>query len=314
MLKRVVEAACEAAGFASRNFRLGACADARSRLVCVSRRKESFALFFAMDASRAPLAYLVLGAADSGRGAIIADLISNGLESEARPVLLASTAESPPAPEVRERLSGVSELQQTEWRMTEPARLEADVPPGATHVFVLADGRSNPVDQIEAFHAWLPSAGAELARVITIVDCRLASEHPELLRWYDACVHFSDVVLLNRREGVPNKWVSDFTARFRKAHFPCLIEMVKHDQVQNPALILEPEARRMSMLFDEASEWPESDEDEDEVEEKERRGANGAPTPAAGDLIGAVDPYLERFASGRRVKEIPDIAKFLAVR
>ena len=31
-----------------------------------------------------------------------------------------------------------------------------------------------------------------------------------LLAWYDACVHFSDVVLLQRREGVANKWVSDF--------------------------------------------------------------------------------------------------------
>ena len=41
-----------------------------------------------------------------------------------------------------------------------------------------------------------------IARVITIVNCELAEKHSALLAWYEACVHFSDIVLLNRREGV----------------------------------------------------------------------------------------------------------------
>ena len=164
---------------------------------------------------------------------------------------------------------------------------------------MLGDGRGNPVDHVEWVHVWLPTSGGQMARIITVVNCRLGLAHPELQRWYDACIHFSDVALLTCRDGVPNKWVADFSARFRKQHFPCLIELVKADEVDNPALVLEPEARRMSMLFDGQEAWPEPDEDEDLDEMSDA------------DLIGAVDPYIERLATGRRAREIPDITTFL---
>ena len=137
------------------------------------------------------------------------------------------------------------------------------------------------------------------------MNCRLAERHPPLLVWYDACVHFSDVVLLNQREGVANKWISDFQGRFKNQFYPCLIEMVKAGRVGNPALILEPQALRMSHAFDETGmgrrrggrreldEEPETD-DEEEVE-----------------MVPEEDPYLARRQGGRREKEIPDIARFL---
>jgi hypothetical protein len=113
-------------------------------------------------------------------------------------------------------------------------------------------------------------------------------------------VHFSDVVLLNRREGVPNQWMNEFSARFKKQHMPCLLEFVKNDEVQNPALVLEPQARRISMLFDDADEWAAFEEgDEDELGDE--------------DMIGGVDPYIEKLATGRRVKQIPNIAKYLGL-
>jgi hypothetical protein len=45
---------------------------------------------------------------------------------------------------------------------------------------------------------------AEIARVYTVINCQLAEKHPALRAWFEACVHCSDVALLNRREGVGN--------------------------------------------------------------------------------------------------------------
>jgi CobW/HypB/UreG, nucleotide-binding domain len=253
--------------------------------------------------------YFILGPAGAGRRAVLADLLANGLDPTARPALLSAATEAPADAAAEQSLAAVKTLARGVWSMADD-RLIADVPAGATHVFVLSDGRANPVDQVEAFHAWLPSSGGELARVITVVDCKAGSEHTAMVRWYDACVHFSDVVLLNRREGVSNKWVADFVARFRKQHFPCLIEFVKHSEIANPALILEPQARRMSLLFDDTapltvtiSEGGDDDEDDGDDGTGEVVDDDGAP----------VDPYIERLAgSGRRAKEIPDIRKILS--
>jgi G3E family GTPase len=241
---------------------------------------------------------------------VLADLIGNGLDTAARPLLLTSDAESEAPADVGLRLAAIASLQRGGWSIAD-ARFSAGIPPDVTHVFILADGRGNPVDQVEAFHQWLPGAGVELARVITVVDCILGAKHPELLRWYDACVHFSDVVLLNRREGVPNKWVSDFIARYRKQHYPCLIELVKRGELANPALVLEPQARRVSQVFDETDAITVtlvSDEEDDEADE-----SGDDDGEVVDEYAAPVDPYFERLAgSRRRAKEIPDIAKFLS--
>jgi hypothetical protein len=108
-------------------------------------------------------------------------------------------------------------------------------------------------------------------------------------------------VLLNRREGLANKWMSDFQARYASQFLPCLFELVKDRRVKNPALILEPQARRMSHVFDEELNWEVTGVAEDEAEGDEEVEAHAE-----------VDPYFERRPGGRRVKEIPDVAKYLA--
>lgn len=245
-----------------------------------------------------PRAYLILGSSGSGRRAIAADLIENGLGADARPLLLVAEGETALPDAVAQRLGDVKRLTCAAWKL-EDGRMIVPFDEEVTDVFVVANGGADPVDQIEAFHDWLAASGCALARIITVVDCTLGHAHPELQRWFDACVHFSDVVLLNRRPGVPQTWISAFTGRLRKEHFPCLVELVKHDEVENPALVLEPQARRMSTYFDDPAEWPEIDDDEEDE--------------ADDDAIAAVDPYIERLAgSGRRAKEIPDIRKVLA--
>jgi hypothetical protein len=79
-----------------------------------------------------------------------------------------------------------------------------------------------------------------------------------------------------------------------------LFELVKAGRVENPALILEPQARRMTHVFDEEPNWEVTGAGGEAADEEEV-----AAQPEE-------DPYLQRRAGGRRVKEIPDMAKYLA--
>ena len=245
-----------------------------------------------------PLVYLILGAAGSGRREIVADLIEGGLAEGDRAAVMLFAAEAPDAFDAK--LPAL-----TRWTWTGES-VEGTLPTDATHVFFLTDGRSNPIDQLEVSLPWLQAQGAELGRVLCVVNCQLAEKNPGLLAWYEACVHFSDVVLLTRREGVANKWLSDFRAHFDDQFYPCLFELVKGGRVKNPALVLDPLARRMSHAFDAEQDWVFTDAEGEEIEEDEESEGDEEieATPA-------VDPYFVRDAAQRRQKKIPDIAKYL---
>ncbi len=128
-------------------------------------------------------------------------------------------------------------------------------------------------------------------------------------------MHFSDVVLLSHRLGVPNKWISDFQEHYRNKFIPALFEFVKDGRVKNPALVLEPQARRMTQVFDENDlDWslarklaPDAEiefgsDDEEDGEEEPGGDVDGGPV---------AEPYFERRANGARVIDLPDIRKFL---
>lgn len=235
-----------------------------------------------------PLIYFILGAPGSGRRELVFDLIQAGLDKEARPLVLISDKEQPNSSQTPGDNVTVGA-----WTW-DGKNLNLDLPAEFTHIFLIADGRGNPVDQIEAFSLWLPDQEMELARILTIVNAQFAAAHKELLRWYEACIHFSDIVFLNRREDVSQKWISEFTDYFKKEqHYPCHFEQVKKGKVKNPALILEPEPRRISLIFDELPALEEDEEEEDLGEEE------------------TGDPYLQRLPSGRRTKQIPDINRYL---
>ena len=255
-----------------------------------------------MPAAEKTLVYLILGAAGSGRREVIVDLIADGLAETDRPSVMLPADE--PLHEADQQLPPGPR-----WRWENPPAgfVAAELPRTASPVFFVTDGRRNPVDQIEAFKAWLDTQGGQLARIICVVDCQLASQHPSLLAWYDACIHFSDVALLNHREGVENKWLSDFLLHFKKQHLPCVFETVKAGRVKNPALILEPEARRMSQVFDEEQDWIFKNADGEVIDEMEE----GDDDDEEIEATPIEDPYLARRLGGRRVKEFPDIATFL---
>ncbi len=240
----------------------------------------------------APLVYLILGAAGSGRHEVVEDLALFGLGPEDRPQIFAAERH---LDDLRESLSKAGkQLSAVSWSLIE-GNLQIEVDPEATHLFIVSDGLADPIDLMEALTNWLPITPFELGRVITVVNCALLDANASLRRWYDACIHFSDVVLLNRREGLSSKWVPAFKTRLRQDSLPCYVELVKKGRVANPALVLCPEPRRISLVFDDEEHlYPDGDDASDEEA-----------------VTRMVDPYFERLLSGRRVKELPDIKKLL---
>lgn len=267
-----------------------------------------------------PLVYIVLGTPGSGRRDVLADLIADGLSAEERSLIFLSEAEKPSPADAR-----LGEVRRWKWvddsiEAEVPSVLEDSSEASAadvrySHVFFVTDGSLNPVDQMEALTRWIAPLETEFARVVTVVDCTLASQHRELLPWFDACIHFSDVVLLSRREGVENKWMSDFQNRYRDKFIPALFELVKQGKVKNPPLILEPQARRMTHIFDEDTDWtvarslaPEAEidfaDEDDELEgEESPEGNDGGDSDK--------EPYFERRQNGHRVIELPDMRNYL---
>ncbi len=253
-----------------------------------------------MPAPEKPLVYLILGAASSGRREVVADLIEGGLgEGHQAAVMF---AEGEVTSDFDDRLPNLGL-----WTW-ENGTIDGTLPAGATHVFFFTHGRHNPIDQIEAFKAWVAAQGGQLARVLCVVNCQLAEKNPPLLAWYEACIHFADVVLLTRREGVANKWLSNFLAHFKGLFYPCVFELVKSGRVKNPALLLEPQARRMAHFLDDEQEWILTDADGEEIDEDEDEEKEGEEEITAAP---EEDVYLAKDTAGRRLKRIPDIAKFL---
>lgn len=259
-----------------------------------------------------PLAYLILGTPGSGRRELLADMIAESFDPEELVACLLSEAET--ASPSDDRLGSLSH-----WKWTADHQIEASLPEGCTTVFFVTNGLANPVDQLEAFRTWLKANDCELGRILCVVDSSLAYANPAALAWFDACIHFSDVILLAKRDGVPNKWMSDFIGRYEGQCYPCLFELVRKGRVKNPAAILDPQARRISLAFEEieddssiisknADDFIETSEDEELDDDQ----LDGGPSPEDedDDDLPAEDPYFLRKTGGARVRPIPDITQF----
>jgi hypothetical protein len=242
--------------------------------------------------------YFILGTPGSGRRAVVRDLIENGLAAEEKALVLLADREA--ADPADARLAALENAEVRRWTWTEPALPPVEGLDGAT-VFFIADSLASPMDQLEALKPWLEEHGATLARVFCVVDCQLAEKQPVLRQWFDACIHFADVVFLTRREGLANKWLSDFIAHFKDQHFPCHFVQVKtKGDLATPLVWLDPTARRVSQYFDEGESYEieglETDDEEDDEED------TGLLPP---------EPYFVRLSSGRREKEVPDLRDYL---
>lgn len=247
-----------------------------------------------MSSREQPVAlYFILGAAGSKRRALVADLIDAGLPAGAKAAVMQSARERSAETDALLTKAGA---QLGEWRHDrvpqELPQLALTVPEGITHLFVITDGRENPVDQVEALREWMPSQFVQLARVICVLDAGLAQKEAGLALWFEACLHYSDVVLVTNVEGVDVKWIAAFEKKFRDQYYPFLFEVVRRGETKNPAALLEPEARRVAQVFEEETEL--ADETDEEV----------AAAKAENDR------FFARKQGGTRVVQLPDIAKY----
>lgn len=252
--------------------------------------------------------YGLLGIPGSGRRAALADLLEHGgLPPQGCAVLLPSSEGACPEDAALQALAGAGV-----HRGAEDPRNAHAAGADAQALFVIFPGTANPVDLLEKWRDFLVAHrdAFVIGRIITLVHSAFLQKNPGAAEWYEACIHFSDVVLLSHREEAGNRWVSDFEKSFRKRHFPCLFEPLKKSGLRNPAAILDPEPRRMSLAFD---PWEDALPPDLEIEvEIEGDAAPGENADAAEeeDAI-PEDPYLERMPGGRRRRKIPDIRKFL---
>jgi len=201
-----------------------------------------------------------------------------------------------------QKLAGRGNVTLLAWEFAEAG---ADVtwealPEGQEAVFYLLDGRADPVDQLELLSKWLPKQPVMLGRILTVVACALLHRHAELAGWFDACIHFSDVAILHQREGVPERFLREFQKQYEKACYPCLFVMTRKGRIANPGLVLEPQARRLSLVFDELEPLEDLELDEDRLPEE----------PFS--LEGKVDPWFERYPNGARRRALADIREYLS--
>ncbi|MGC6455183.1 MAG: hypothetical protein ACON39_06965 [Coraliomargaritaceae bacterium] len=242
--------------------------------------------------SERPLVYVLFGIPESGRREVLYDLIEGGLEKGTNVLYFKPKQELPSLAD--EKLLSIRTVTTANWELDGARLLHSKIEAAPDVLFFLAPGRADPADVVESIKTWADKNDCEVARLLTVVHCSFLKDNPEAKAWFDACIHFSDIVLLNHRNKEDNKWIRQFEAGYAKQHNPSRFLLVKNNRVANPAEVLYPEARRSSLYFDDLIPI-----EEDEFEED-----------APDDL--KPDRYIERLESGQRAYPIPSIAKWLS--
>lgn len=238
-----------------------------------------------------PHVYILFGIPQSERRTTLCDLIENGLPQGTPALYFKSKGEAPDPADAS--IAALDNLQTVSWELRDGKVQHERIEAPAEAIFFLTPGEADPAESAEAIKAWSDNNGCRIARGITLIHCDFLQANPAAQSWFEACIHFSDFILLARRENTTQKWIKDFQTQFTKAHVPSRFELIKKGRPQNPSEILIPEARRVSLFFDELIPI-EEDAFEDELPEDRQP-----------------DKYIERLESGRRACPIPDIRKWL---
>jgi hypothetical protein len=239
-----------------------------------------------------PLVYLIYGIPDSGRREVLLDLIEGGIDAKEQVLYFRPEGEADSLFDAK--LEALENVSAVNWQLTDAKVTHGPINAAPDNIIFLAPATSDPADAAEAIKSWTKHNACQLARIITVTHCAFLFKNPGARSWFDACIHFSDIVLLNRREGVDNKWLKDFEQCYHKLFSPARFLIVKKGRVTNPIEILNPEARRLSLYFDELIPI-EDDEFEDDEQPQDTKP----------------DKYIERLESGHRAYPVPDIRKLL---
>jgi hypothetical protein len=144
-------------------------------------------------------------------------------------------------------------------------------------------------DLLEALVDGFRAGGFEMGRIATHVHCGWCARREEARGWFDAAIHFSDLVLLDNRDEAGDPWVRRFQERYRKLRYPCHFDLVRKALPKHPHWLFDSQPRRLSLVFDPddlsglGPSFPGAEDDGDEDEERPEG-----------------DPYLRRNAAGER--------------
>ncbi|MFP4352648.1 MAG: hypothetical protein ACLFRP_07900 [Puniceicoccaceae bacterium] len=237
-----------------------------------------------------PWLTVLLSGPNPGRWKLVLETVRHGLPKEEAVLLHVSPAEVEPArlffPDDRFTIG--------EWTLADGAVLFSE-PLTSDRTNVLVYGRPEfPDDLFEGLVDLFRAERCEMGRIVTQVHAGWGSGHEETKAWYDACIHFSDLVLIDNREEVPDAWVREFRERYLKLRYPCHFDLVRKGLPKHPEWFFDSQPRRLSLVFDPddlsgLGPGPvESDEDETDEIPEEPPG----------------DPYLRRNAAGERERKI----------
>lgn len=227
--------------------------------------------------------YLILGSNDSGRRAILFDCIDS-IESNCPILYFKHQDEAENKWDTS--LEDMAQINAVSWSLDNAKIKHDSISVNPESIYFLAPSSIDLADVMEGLKGWLSKNDCQLTRIITVVDCKRLSENDSENKWYEAAIHFSDMVLLNRRETVNEKWIKDFTTDNKKRFHPTRFELVKQNRVSNPNDVLDSQTYRTSLFFDDLIPI-EEDEFEDLLPEDKK-----------------VDPYIERLESGKRNKPV----------
>ena len=233
--------------------------------------------------AESPKVYLILGPNGSGRRALIADFI-DVIESKSSVLYFKHRDEI--INDYDDSIESLNAVSTVLWSVEVSKIKHESISISPSSIFFIAPASIDLADVMEGLKGWLDKNDCKLTRIITVIDCKKLSENNSHNSWYDAAVHFSDMVLLNRREGVSEKWIKDMVTFKKKKFHPTRFELVKKNRVNNAIDILDTQAYRTSLYFDDLIPI-EEDEFEDLIPEDRKN-----------------DPYIERLESGRRSKPI----------
>jgi hypothetical protein len=253
------------------------------------------------DSVNTPDLYIWLGLPSTGRRALMYDTAHASKDTNISTLFVISEEEPPT--EFDQSLENIPNSSVVRYSLESGQFVFNDFPAETPdRIFWLLQGNENPIDQLEALKSWLEEKRWILTRIISVVSARMLDQHPKLKIYYEACVYYSDMVLLNQREGVPPDWSQKFTARYEKERYPCLFESVRNNRVKNPAVLLDPMPRRLSQYFDSLEDLASQEqhggfdwiEEDDESMEED-------------DIETPTDPYMERNLGGDRKIKLPNL-------
>jgi hypothetical protein len=168
-------------------------------------------------------------------------------------------------------------------------------------VFILLDPRIPQTIQLENIADDLGKCLIEPVKIITCVDCAAAETSPQLRTWLEACIYYSDVVILGNRGEASKPFVRDYQKEYERKCYPCLFAFLKAGgRLDQPLEVLSPNTRRLTQLFD--------------LEEAPPEIAPGMVIEASCDLELEEmenDPYRTPTEDESTPPTIPDISKWI---